>query len=193
MGPRGSSRLACTASVRQGQAPRDGGEAMASTHVATPSLQAFLDAFNAHDVDASCPSSPTTVSSICRGPAPGGRRLTGKQQVGAGIRSRFHGIPDVQYGHDRHWTCATAGYPSGRSAAPRGQESPSRFVDATSSSSPTAGSAARTPSGRSSTETIAAFHATRQWRRCSMTLGSGLGPERRRSTIPDGCGAASAH
>jgi hypothetical protein len=81
------------------------------------------------------------VFDMPRGPAPGGRRLTGKQQVGAGIRSRFDGIPDVQYGDDRHWTCATAGYPSGRSAAPRGQESPSRFVDATSSSSPTAGRA----------------------------------------------------
>jgi ketosteroid isomerase-like protein len=44
------------------------------------------------------------VFDMPRGPAPGGRRLTGKQQVRAGIQSRFDGIPDIQYVDDRHWT-----------------------------------------------------------------------------------------
>jgi ketosteroid isomerase-like protein len=49
------------------------------------------------------------VFDMPRGPAPGGRRLTGKQQVREGIASRFEGIPDVQYVDDRHWTCGDRG------------------------------------------------------------------------------------
>jgi steroid delta-isomerase-like uncharacterized protein len=83
---------------------------MASTKVATPSLQAFLDAFNAHDVDAVMSFfTEDCVFDMPRGPAPGGRRLTGRQEVRAGIQSRFDGIPDVQYGDDRHWTCGDRG------------------------------------------------------------------------------------
>jgi steroid delta-isomerase-like uncharacterized protein len=83
---------------------------MASAEVATPSLQAFLDAFNAHDVDAL----KTFLTEDCvfdmpRGPAPGGRPLTGKQEVRDGIASRFDGIPDVQYVDDRHWTAGDRG------------------------------------------------------------------------------------
>ena len=59
---------------------------MASAEVATPPLQAFLDAFNAHHVDA--------IISL---------------QVRAGIESRFDGIPDVQYVDDRHWTSGDRG------------------------------------------------------------------------------------
>jgi steroid delta-isomerase-like uncharacterized protein len=83
---------------------------MASAEVATPSLQAFLDAFNAHDVDAIMSFfTEDCVFDMPRGPAPGGRRLTGKQQVRAGIKSRFDGIPDVQYVDDRHWTSGDRG------------------------------------------------------------------------------------
>jgi steroid delta-isomerase-like uncharacterized protein len=83
---------------------------MASTQVATPSLQAFLDAFNAHDVDAIMSFfTEDCVFDMPRGPAPGGQRLTGKEQVRAGIQSRFDGIPDVQYGDDRHWTSGDRG------------------------------------------------------------------------------------
>ena len=46
---------------------------MGSTKVATPSLQAFLDAFNAHDVDAVMSFfSDDCVFDMPRGPAPGG-------------------------------------------------------------------------------------------------------------------------
>jgi ketosteroid isomerase-like protein len=83
---------------------------MASAEVATPSLQAFLDAFNAHDVDAIMSFfTEDCVFDMPRGPAPGGRRLTGRQQVRAGITSRFDGIPDVQYVDDRHWTSGDRG------------------------------------------------------------------------------------
>lgn len=83
---------------------------MAGTHVATPSLRALLDAFNAHDVDAIMSFfSDDCVFDMPRGPAPGGRRLTGKEEVRAGIRSRFDGIPDIRYEDDRHWTCGDRG------------------------------------------------------------------------------------
>jgi steroid delta-isomerase-like uncharacterized protein len=83
---------------------------MSSAEVATPSLQAFLDAFNAHDVDAIMAFfTEDCVFDMPRGPAPGGRRLTGKQEVRDGIASRFDGIPDVQYVDDRHWTAGDRG------------------------------------------------------------------------------------
>jgi ketosteroid isomerase-like protein len=47
-----------------------------------PDLEAFLDAFNAHDVDAIMSSfAEDCVFDMPRGPAPGGRRLVGKRQV----------------------------------------------------------------------------------------------------------------
>lgn len=83
---------------------------MASTNAATPSLQAFLDAFNAHDVDAIMSFfAEDCVFDMPRGPAPGGRRLTGKEQIREGIRSRLDGIPDIQYVDDRHWTSGDRG------------------------------------------------------------------------------------
>ena len=83
---------------------------MPSSQVAAPSLQALLDAFNAHDVDAIMSFfTDDCVFDMPRGPAPGGRRLSGKQQVRAGIQSRFDGIPDIQYGDDRHWFSGARG------------------------------------------------------------------------------------
>jgi steroid delta-isomerase-like uncharacterized protein len=83
---------------------------MTTTNAATPLLQTFLDAFNAHDVDAimSC-FTEDCVFDTPRGPAPGGHRMVGKQQVRKGIQARFDGIPDIQYGDDRHWTCGDRG------------------------------------------------------------------------------------
>ena len=76
----------------------------------TPDLQAVLDAFNAHDLDAIMAFfTEDCVLDMPRGPAPGGRRLVGTDQVRAGIQSRFDGIPDVHYGDDRHWVCGDRG------------------------------------------------------------------------------------
>ena len=83
---------------------------MDSTKEATPSLQGLLDAFNAHDVDAVMSFlTDDCVFDMPRGPAPGGRRLTGRQEVRGGIQSRFDGIPDIHYGDDRHWTFGDRG------------------------------------------------------------------------------------
>ena len=66
---------------------------MTSTKAETPLLKAFLDAFNAHDVDAimSC-FTEDCVLDMPRGPGPGGLRLVGKE-AGA------HGDP-VEAGRD---------------------------------------------------------------------------------------------
>ena len=83
---------------------------MASTETGTPSLTALLDAFNAHDVDAVLSLfTDDCVFDMPRGPAPGGRRLVGKQEVRKGIQSRFDGIPDIVYGADRHFSCGDRG------------------------------------------------------------------------------------
>jgi ketosteroid isomerase-like protein len=83
---------------------------MTSAKTATPVLQGFLDAFNAHDVDAIMAFfAEDCVLDMPRGPGPGGRRLVGKAQVREGIRSRLDGIPDVHYGDDSHWTCGDRG------------------------------------------------------------------------------------
>jgi ketosteroid isomerase-like protein len=76
----------------------------------TATLQAFLDAFNAHDLDAIMDFfSDDCVMEMPRGPAPGGRRLVGKDQIREGIKSRLEGIPDIHYGDDRHWACGDRG------------------------------------------------------------------------------------
>jgi hypothetical protein len=73
-------------------------------------LPALLAAFNAHDVDAVMAFfTDDCVMEMPRGPGPGGRRLVGREQVRAGIQSRFDGIPDVVYAHDSHWRCGDRG------------------------------------------------------------------------------------
>ena len=76
---------------------------MTSTRTPSPSLEAFLDAFNAHDVDAVMSFFvEDCVFDTPRGPAPGGRHLVGKREV-------REGIPDIRYDDERHWTCGNRG------------------------------------------------------------------------------------
>ena len=83
---------------------------MADTGAPTPSLKEVLDAFNAHDVDRIMSFfTDDCVFDMPRGPAPGGLRLVGKEQVRQGFQSRFDGIPDIEYGDDRHWACGDRG------------------------------------------------------------------------------------
>ncbi|HYF24497.1 MAG TPA: nuclear transport factor 2 family protein [Baekduia sp.] len=83
---------------------------MASPQPSVSVLRAFLEAFNAHDLDAIMSFfAEDCVLEMPRGPAPGGRRLVGKEQVREGLRSRLEGIPDVHYGDDRHWVCGDRG------------------------------------------------------------------------------------
>lgn len=83
---------------------------MSDPKTAAAMLQAFLDAFNAHDIDAIMSFfTEDCVFDTPRGPVPGGQHLVGKQQVRAGIQARFDGIPDIHYANDRHWTCGDRG------------------------------------------------------------------------------------
>jgi ketosteroid isomerase-like protein len=83
---------------------------MADTEVATPQLEALLEAFNAHDSDAVMAFfTDDCVLEMPRGPGPGGRRLVGRAQVREGIQSRFDGIPDVHFGDARHFACGDRG------------------------------------------------------------------------------------
>ena len=83
---------------------------MAGTSTEEQTLQAFLDAFNAHDVDAIMSFfTEDCVLEMPRGPAPGGRRLVGKEQVRQGIQSRLDGIPDIRYEDDRHFVSGERG------------------------------------------------------------------------------------
>jgi len=81
-----------------------------SSERATPPLQAVFDAFNAHDVDAIMAFfTEDCVFDAPRGPAPGGRRFVGKDEVRKGFQARFDGIPDIEYGDGRHWVCGDRG------------------------------------------------------------------------------------
>ncbi len=83
---------------------------MSSAQATTPSLQGLLDAFNAHDVDAIMSFfTADCVFDTPRGPAPGGHRLVGKEQVRKGFQARFDGIPDIAYREARHFTCGDRG------------------------------------------------------------------------------------
>jgi ketosteroid isomerase-like protein len=81
-----------------------------ASEVSLDTLKGFLDAFNRHDLDAIM----THFHDDCefympRGKAPRGDRYVGKQQVRAGLATRFESIPDVHYGEDTHWACGNLG------------------------------------------------------------------------------------
>jgi steroid delta-isomerase-like uncharacterized protein len=83
---------------------------MADTQQATPDLDALLDAFNTRDVDAILEFfTEDCVFDAPRGPAPGGIRLVGKEQVRKGFQARFDGIPDIVYGDARHFSSGDRG------------------------------------------------------------------------------------
>ncbi len=72
----------------------------------TETLQAFLDAFNDHDLDRIMGFfSDDCVFDSPRGSDPWGTRFTGREAVREGLGQRFAGIPDVHYGDDVHWVC----------------------------------------------------------------------------------------
>ncbi len=73
-------------------------------------LKRILDAFNRHDLNAIMAFfADDCVMEMPRGPHPWGQRCVGKAQVREGLQSRFAGLPDVHYGHDRHWVCGAKG------------------------------------------------------------------------------------
>jgi steroid delta-isomerase-like uncharacterized protein len=75
-----------------------------SERVSEETLQAVLDAFNRHDLDAIMGHfSDDAVFDSPRGPEPIGTRYVGAATVRAGLAKRFAGIPDVHYGDDVHF------------------------------------------------------------------------------------------
>jgi ketosteroid isomerase-like protein len=83
---------------------------MPDVETATPKLHKLLDAFNAHDLDAIMSFfTEDCVLDTPRGPAPGGRRFVGKEEVRKGLQARFDGIPDIEYREARHWACGDRG------------------------------------------------------------------------------------
>lgn len=78
--------------------------------VTTATLEAFLAAFNAHDLDAIMDFfADDCAFDMPRGREPWGTRYEGKPAVRAGLATRFTGIPDVHYGDDAHWVCGNHG------------------------------------------------------------------------------------
>jgi ketosteroid isomerase-like protein len=73
-------------------------------------LEAILDAFNRHDLDAIMAffAEDATLDTP-RGSDPWGRRFVGKAAVREGLAARFAGIPDVHYSEDRHFVCGERG------------------------------------------------------------------------------------
>jgi ketosteroid isomerase-like protein len=76
----------------------------------TATLKAFLDAFNAHDLDAIMGFFADGCE-LCtpRGTEPWGTRYQGRDAVREGLAARFSGIPDVHYGDDSHWVAGDLG------------------------------------------------------------------------------------
>jgi steroid delta-isomerase-like uncharacterized protein len=78
--------------------------------VSIETLDALMDAFNAHDLDAIMTYFADDCSfDTSQGPEPWGRRLTGSEAVRAGLAARFDGVPDVHYAADRHWVSGNRG------------------------------------------------------------------------------------
>jgi ketosteroid isomerase-like protein len=79
--------------------------------VSIGTLKAFIEAFNKHDLDEILSFfSDDCVMDLPRGPDPWGRRTVGKEQVREGCVSRFKGLPDANYGEDRHWVVGDMGF-----------------------------------------------------------------------------------
>jgi ketosteroid isomerase-like protein len=78
--------------------------------VAVTTLEAILDAFNRHDLDAIMNFfAEDCVCEMPRGADPWGTRFTGREAVRSALAGRLNGIPDVHYGEDRHWLCGDRG------------------------------------------------------------------------------------
>lgn len=87
-------------------AANEGGE----TGPSVQTLEAFLAAFNRHDLDAIMGFFGDTCSfDFPRGPHPWGNRAVGKEQVRALLATRFAGLPDVAYRDAEHWVSSGRG------------------------------------------------------------------------------------
>jgi ketosteroid isomerase-like protein len=77
---------------------------MTESSVSVATLEGFLAAFNAHDLDAIMQFFADDCELLMpRGKEPWGTRYVGKAAVREGLATRFSGIPDVHYGEDSHF------------------------------------------------------------------------------------------
>jgi steroid delta-isomerase-like uncharacterized protein len=75
--------------------------------ISQTTLEAVLDAFNRHDLDAIMSYfADDAVFETPRGPDVWGTRYVGAAAVRAGLAKRFEGIPDVHYGDGDHFLSA---------------------------------------------------------------------------------------
>jgi steroid delta-isomerase-like uncharacterized protein len=78
--------------------------------ITAATLKQVLEAFNRHDLDAIMEYfADDAIFDMPRGPHPWGQRYVGKDEVRAGLATRFAGIPDVHYGDDHHWVSGDRG------------------------------------------------------------------------------------
>ena len=74
------------------------------------SLEAILDAFNAHDLDRVMSFFvEDCVLEMPRGPDVFGSRSIGTDAVRAALATRFSGMPDVHYGNAEHFVSGNTG------------------------------------------------------------------------------------
>jgi ketosteroid isomerase-like protein len=86
-----------------GRAPRSG-------QPSVETLEAFLAAFNRHDLDAIMAFFGDDCSfDLPRGRHPWGTRAVGKEDVRALLATRFSGLPDVAYRDPEHWVSGSHG------------------------------------------------------------------------------------
>lgn len=80
------------------------------SQVTVQTLQAFLDAFNRHDLDEIMSFfDDAPIFDFPRGPSPWGMRAEGRERVRALLATRFEGLPDVHYSDDRHFVSGNRG------------------------------------------------------------------------------------
>ena len=80
------------------------------TELSPETLDAILEAFNNHDLDAIMEFFAEDCSfDMPRGPDPWGARFVGKAAVRQALATRFQGLPDVHYGDGRHWVSGNMG------------------------------------------------------------------------------------
>jgi ketosteroid isomerase-like protein len=83
---------------------------MTRSEPSVQTLEAILDAFNAHDLDRIMGFfAEECVLEMPRGPDPWGRRARGKPAVRDLLATRFAGIPDVTYRDATHFVAGPIG------------------------------------------------------------------------------------
>jgi ketosteroid isomerase-like protein len=83
---------------------------VAPQSVTVETLNQFVAAFNAHDLDAVMNFFADDCELLMpRGPEPWGQRYVGKVEVRKGLATRFEGIPDVHYGNVENWVSGNHG------------------------------------------------------------------------------------